>query len=76
MIGYADEDSSFALELTYNYEVKSYTVGNDFNSITIMSKAVFNAAKAKVDEEAAILIHVVSRGLCMPQPDPGAVCFC
>lgn len=49
MIGYADEDSSFVLELTYNYGVKSYDLGNDFNSITIKSKAAYKAAaKAEV----------------------------
>lgn len=46
MIGYADEDSSFALELTYNYNVKSYNVGNDYSSITICNKDVFHSLQA------------------------------
>ncbi|GAX76121.1 hypothetical protein CEUSTIGMA_g3564.t1 [Chlamydomonas eustigma] len=45
MVGYADEDSSFALELTYNYSVKKYDIGNDFNSITICKTDAFKAAK-------------------------------
>jgi hypothetical protein len=45
---YADEDSSFALELTYNYSVKKYNIGNDFNSITICKKDAFYAAKCMV----------------------------
>jgi len=30
MIGYGAEDSHFVLELTYNYGVGSYQLGNDF----------------------------------------------
>ena len=30
MIGYGAEDSSFVCELTYNYEVGKYAMGNDF----------------------------------------------
>ncbi|KXJ29028.1 glyoxalase domain-containing protein 4 [Exaiptasia diaphana] len=46
MIGYGSEDDHFVLELTYNYTVKEYKRGNDFQSITIFSKnAVANAKK-------------------------------
>lgn len=30
MIGYGDEDNHFVIELTYNYGIKSYKLGNDF----------------------------------------------
>lgn len=35
MMGYGDEDSHFVLELTYNYGIGSYEVGNDFHAIHI-----------------------------------------
>jgi catechol 2,3-dioxygenase-like lactoylglutathione lyase family enzyme len=41
MIGYGDEAEHFVLELTYNYGVRSYELGNDFNSITICSPDIF-----------------------------------
>jgi catechol 2,3-dioxygenase-like lactoylglutathione lyase family enzyme len=31
MIGYGSEDEHFVLELTYNYTVHGYELGNDFN---------------------------------------------
>ena len=30
MVGYGSEDQHFVVELTYNYGVKSYLTGNDF----------------------------------------------
>lgn len=45
MIGYGPEDSNFVIELTYNYPVKSYTLGNDFVGITIKSTEILNRAK-------------------------------
>lgn len=30
MVGYGKEDDHFVVELTYNYGVKSYVKGNDF----------------------------------------------
>ncbi|XP_041455468.1 glyoxalase domain-containing protein 4-like isoform X1 [Lytechinus variegatus] len=48
MVGYGPEDNHFVTELTYNYGVKSYDLGNDFLGITIQcSVAVANAKKAK-----------------------------
>ncbi|RZF35509.1 hypothetical protein LSTR_LSTR010200 [Laodelphax striatellus] len=46
MIGYGPEDSHFVLELTYNYNVNSYILGNDFQGITIKSKEALERAKA------------------------------
>ena len=30
MVGYGAEDNHFVVELTYNYGIKSYILGNDF----------------------------------------------
>ena len=30
MVGYGDEDSHFVVELTYNYGIGSYKLGNNF----------------------------------------------
>lgn len=30
MVGYGPEDDHFVIELTYNYEIGSYRLGNDF----------------------------------------------
>ena len=30
MVGYGAEDDYFVVELTYNYGIKNYTLGNDF----------------------------------------------
>lgn len=45
MIGYGPESNHFVVELTYNYGVKSYDLGNDFNGITIKSKGIIDRAK-------------------------------
>ncbi|KAF7989990.1 hypothetical protein HCN44_008664 [Aphidius gifuensis] len=45
MIGYGPEDSHFVIELTYNYGIKSYELGNDFQGITIRSSDVIERAK-------------------------------
>ena len=63
MIGYADEDSSFVLELTYNYGVKTYDVGNDFKSITIKSKTAFKAASRVRDMSRMLFLGIHGRNL-------------
>lgn len=40
MIGYGSEDQHFVLELTYNYGINDYELGNDLNGITIESNRV------------------------------------
>jgi len=37
MVGYGPEDNHFVVELTYNYNISSYKLGNDFQGITIQS---------------------------------------
>lgn len=45
MVGYGTESDHFVIELTYNYGVKSYELGNDFGGITIKSKEVIDRAQ-------------------------------
>lgn len=46
MIGYGPEDTHFVVELTYNYGIKEYEMGNDFRGITIRSKEVLQRARS------------------------------
>lgn len=34
MVGYGSEDNHFVVELTYNYGIKSYRRGNDYQVIS------------------------------------------
>lgn len=45
MVGYGPEDSHFVIELTYNYGINNYQLGNDFKGITIRSKDIIQRAK-------------------------------
>ncbi|CAG2162229.1 unnamed protein product [Oppiella nova] len=45
MIGYGPEDHHFVLELTYNYGINEYQLGNDLSAITIESKTLLNHIK-------------------------------
>ncbi|XP_035783995.1 glyoxalase domain-containing protein 4-like [Anopheles albimanus] len=45
MIGYGPEDGHFVLELTYNYGVSDYVLGNDLAAITVKSSEA--AARAR-----------------------------
>lgn len=45
MVGYGPEDTHFAIELTYNYNVNAYEGGNDFRNITICSKESIRRAR-------------------------------
>lgn len=55
MIGYGPESSHFVIELTYNYGVTSYELGNEFGGITIASKDVLKRAKEHNWETKSIL---------------------
>jgi catechol 2,3-dioxygenase-like lactoylglutathione lyase family enzyme len=44
MVGYGPEDNHFVVELTYNYGIKSYRKGNDYQFITIHSRHAFSNA--------------------------------
>lgn len=45
MVGYGPEDNHFVVELTYNYNISSYKLGNDFQGITIESGEALARAK-------------------------------
>lgn len=46
MVGFGPEDDHFATELTYNYGVGEYRLGNDFLGLTVQSsRAVSNARR-------------------------------
>ncbi|VDK83723.1 unnamed protein product [Litomosoides sigmodontis] len=45
MVGYGSEDDHFVLELTYNYPISSYKLGNDFGGIYIRSTNVYESCK-------------------------------
>lgn len=47
MIGYGDESNNFILELTYNYGVDKYDIGNDYNGIIIESTKLFEKLASK-----------------------------
>nr|CAB3249385.1 glyoxalase domain-containing protein 4-like [Phallusia mammillata] len=47
MIGYGPEDNHFVCELTYNYGIGDYALGNDFQGITIKSKQAIQNCKSK-----------------------------
>lgn len=48
MVGYGPEDNHFVVELTYNYGIDKYKLGNDFRGITIQSsEAIANAKREK-----------------------------
>nr|CAG4648757.1 EOG090X09EK [Polyphemus pediculus] len=52
MIGYGPEDNHFVVELTYNYGVSTYKLGNDFLGLTIKSDQIIENAK-KIDWQIA-----------------------
>lgn len=51
MAGYGHENSFFALELNYNYDVQGYIYGNDFSSITIYNRQAVSNARQFLDKK-------------------------
>ncbi|XP_078404297.1 glyoxalase domain-containing protein 4 [Cetorhinus maximus] len=60
MVGFGPEDNHFVSELTYNYGIGGYRLGNDFLGITIQSsEAVSNAKKqgwALTEDEDGVFV--------------------
>jgi len=54
MVGYGDEDEHFVFELTYNYGVHSYQLGNDFHGVYIESDEI----QKMVQEKAKLSSHL------------------
>lgn len=54
MVGFGPEDEHFVVELTYNYNISQYKLGNDFQGLTIQSGSILARARAgawPVEEE-------------------------
>ncbi|CAD5217643.1 unnamed protein product [Bursaphelenchus okinawaensis] len=49
MVGYGHEDQHFVLELTYNYGVGKYRLGNDYEAIHIENDSVYQSLKDKAE---------------------------
>lgn len=47
MVGYGHESSTFVLELTYNYGIKEYELGNEFGGVVIKSPDIIENVKSK-----------------------------
>ena len=55
MIGYGEEDNHFVIELTYNYGIRNYKMGNDFNHIKLnFNKENFDSIRALAKSESTI----------------------
>lgn len=46
MVGYKHEHQSFVLELTYNYGIKEYKLGNEFGGVVIKSTGIIENVKS------------------------------
>lgn len=46
MIGYGPEHTHFIMEVTYNYGINSYQLGNEFVGLTIRSSEALNRARS------------------------------
>jgi len=61
MVGYGPEDNHFVVELTYNYNISNYKLGNDFQGITIQSSECLARAKQAgwpiVEEEGRVVLE-------------------
>jgi catechol 2,3-dioxygenase-like lactoylglutathione lyase family enzyme len=56
MIGYGVEDTNFVLELTYNYGIDSYQLGNDFLGMQIESNEIFSSATGEETEAGSKML--------------------
>ncbi|KAH8238446.1 hypothetical protein KR032_006946 [Drosophila birchii] len=65
MVGYGVEDSHFVIELTYNYGVSSYKMGNDFGGVTIHSTEILS----RVAEHSYPVTKVAGKGSLITSPD-------
>jgi len=45
MVGYGPEENHFVVELTFNYNISNYQLGNDFQGITIQSRETLARAR-------------------------------
>lgn len=54
MAGFGPEDDHFVVELTYNYGIKQYQLGNDFQVITHFKKN-YGFLKETQDQEYSFI---------------------
>lgn len=66
MIGYGPEDDNFVLELTYNYGIGGYNLGNDLVSIQIESKTAYQ--KVLKNDQDWIFMHKDPETLVISSP--------
>jgi len=78
MVGYGPEDTHFVVELTYNYNISSYRLGNDFQGITIQSSECLERARAAgwpvVTEQARSVLEAPGgyKFFIIPGPQPSS----
>lgn len=84
MVGYGPEDTHFVVELTYNYGITEYEMGNDFMGLTIQSSESLKRAAAMnwpIKEQAGVKYLEAPGGypfyvIDKPQPvDKGKILF-
>ena len=66
MIGYGPEDEHFVLELTYNYGIGNYKLGNDLQSIRIESKSAYENVNKQKD---VVFMHKNPECIVLNSPD-------
>lgn len=49
MIGYGDEHSNFVVELTYNYGIREYERGRDFEGLRVISSAAVKRIREQTE---------------------------
>ncbi|KAJ1354189.1 hypothetical protein KIN20_011037 [Parelaphostrongylus tenuis] len=71
MVGYGGEDENFVFELTYNYEIGSYRLGNDFMGVFIESDNIYKAVESCKDAK-----KLSSQKLQLTDPDGHCFFIC
>lgn len=66
MIGYGPENEHFVLELTYNYGIGNYKLGNDLLSIRIESKSAYENVSRQND---VLFMHKNPECIVLSSPD-------
>lgn len=67
MIGYGPESDNFVLELTYNYGVSNYKLGNDLVSIRIESKSAYE--QILKNDKGFLFMHKNPESIVLTNPD-------
>lgn len=67
MVGYGPETDNFVLELTYNYGVAHYKLGNDLVSIQVESKAIYE--KVVSNKTGWLFMHKNPESIVLNSPD-------